>query len=297
MRHLIFGLFALWLACPVSAQTVIDFRDELDFDDPEAWAMKFFTSASLQTSLGAIERLEPGAIELGLEAMQIPHLDQEQRTVGFGGFKEEDLNRAPAWGRLRVRFGLPHGFSATLGWVPPAEVNGLEANLLSLAIEKILLERERWSLSLRGYTQVGETKGDLTCEEGGDERFPPGSPENPFGCLAPSSDEITMEYTGLELVGAYKLAGPRAPTLHLGVAGNRLDMEFQVDALVFNFRDRSLLLADGDTFSITGGATWKLKRKIHLGVEAFYSPLSVQRLGQAEEDDSLLHLRGQLRFR
>lgn len=106
-----------------------------------------------------------------------------------------------------------------------------------------------------------------------------------------------MEYSGLELVGSYKLSGDRAPTLHLGVAGNRLDMEFQVDALTFIFRDRSLLVADGETFSINGGATWKLREKTRLGVEVFYSPLSVQRLGQAEEDDSLLHVRGMLRFR
>ena len=77
MKQMILGLLVLWLASPVNAQTVIDFTDELDFDDPEAWAMKYFTSATLLTSIGAVETLEPGAIELGFEAMQIPHLDRE----------------------------------------------------------------------------------------------------------------------------------------------------------------------------------------------------------------------------
>ena len=297
MKLSVTGLLVLWLAWPAMAQDVIEIRQQLDFDEPEAWAMKYFTSASLLTSLGAVEALPAGAVELGLEAMQIPHLDREQRAVGFGGFKEEDLNRSPAWGRLRARVGLPQRFALILGWVPPAEIDGLEANLLALGIEKVLLERESWTLGLRAYGQSGDTRGDLTCTAGGDEASPPGSPENPFGCEAPSADTVTMEYVGVELVGAYRLAGARAPTLHLGISGNRMNMEFQVDARTFGVRDRTLLLADGETVSIHGGATWDLKKATRLGLEVFYSPLSVHRQGQSREDDSLLHLRAQLRFR
>ncbi len=297
MKHLMLGLLALFLVTPLMAQEVIDFQSDLDFDDPEAWAMKFFTSMGLLSSVGAIETLEPGAVELGFEVMQIPHLDREQRTVGFGGFKEEDLNRSPASGRLRLRVGLPHRFALTLGWVPPAEVDGLETNLLSLAIEKVLLEKAPWALGLRAYGQTGNTKGDLTCKAGGDERFAPGSPENLFGCRAPSADEVTMEYFGVELVATYQLPGNRAPNLHFGVAANQLDMEFQVDALTFDLRDRSLLRADGDTVSFSAGATWSLKRSTRLGFEVFYSPLEVQRRGQERENDDLLHVRGALRFR
>ncbi len=297
MRHLIFGLLAVCFACPLAAQDVIDFEQRLDFDAPESWAMKYFTSASLLTSLGAVEALEPGGLELGLEAVQIPDLDRRQRTVGFGGFKEEDLDRSPVQGRLRLRVGLPRRFALTLGWVPPVEIDGLEANLLSLAIEKVLFERGPWSLGARVHGQIGDARGDLTCKAGGDERFPPGSPDNPFGCQGPSSDEVTMEYLGLELVGAYRLPGARSPTLHLGAGGNRLDMEFQVDAMTFGVHDLTLLLADGETFSVQGGATWRLKPSTRLGFELFYSPLSVERPGESKEDDSLFHLRAQLRFR
>lgn len=296
MRVLVLGLLALCLAGPVMAQQVIDFQQDLDFDEPEAWAMKYFTSISLLTSLGAVETLEPGGFELGFEAMQIPHLDQEQRTVGFGGFKEEDLNRAPISGRLRLRVGLPKGFGLTLGLIPPLEVQGLEASLISLAIDKVIYERDAFSLGLRAYGQVGETKGDLTCSEE-DASFPLGSPENSFGCREPSNDEVTMDYFGIELVGAYRFQGDRAPTLHAGIAGNRLDMEFQVDALTFDFRDRSLLFADGETLSLTAGATWKILERAKLGFEVFYSPLSVERLGQERESDDLLHARVQLRYR
>ncbi len=58
-----------------------------------------------------------------------------------------------------------------------------------------------------------------------------------------------------------------------------------------------MLLADGDTFAIHSGATWRLSRSMRLGVELFYSPLSVVRPGQDREDDSLFHLRALLRYR
>ena len=46
-----------WASRRISfGQETIDIVQELDFDDPEAWAMKFFTSASLLTSLGGVEK-------------------------------------------------------------------------------------------------------------------------------------------------------------------------------------------------------------------------------------------------
>jgi hypothetical protein len=292
------ALMAVALTIPAAAQVpVLELEQELDFDDPEAWAMKYFASASLLTGLGAVERRSPGAVELGFELLQIPDLDPEQRTVGFGGFKEEDLNRTPVWGRLRVMVGLPQGFGLVLGWVPPVEIDGVKANLLSLAVEKVLFERERWALGLRIYGQTGETTGDLTCSAGGDERFPPGSAENPFGCEGPSSDEVTLDHLGIELVASHRPRGKRAPVLHFGASVNSLDLEFQVDAQTFGFRDRTRLLADGDTVAFTAGATWDLAPKTRLGLELFYTGLDVERRGQEKESDSLFNLRALVRYR
>lgn len=288
-----------WPATPIRAQEppVFEVVQELDFDEPEAWAMKYFTSASLMTSLGPVESRDPWTLDLGLELLQVPHLDQEQRTVGFGGFKEEDLNRSPVSARIRLALGLPGRFNLVLGVTPPVEVDGIEAGLFSLALERALVERDRWGLGLRAYGQIGEAEGDLTCTAGGDEQFPPGSPENPFGCEAPSDDTVTLEYTGVELNAHYRPRGSRAPVLHAGVAFNQLDMEFQVDALTFGFRDRTLQLAEGDTVSWTLGATWGLGSKTRLGLELFYSPLDIQRVGQEEENDPLFNLRALVRYR
>ena len=296
-KHLSVLMLCALLAVQVSAQLpVLEFEQELDFDEPEAWAMKYFASASLLTSLGPVVATEAGQIDLGLELLEIPRLSQEERTVGFGGFKEEDLNRSPVWARFRLRLGLPRGFGLTLGWAPPVEVDGVEANLASLALEKSLWQNHRWGLGLRAYGQVGQAEGDFTCAAGGDERFPPGSPENPFGCEAPSEDQVDLDYFGLELVGHYRLAGSRSPTLHFGISWNSLDLTFQVEAQTFGFLDRTRLLADGETVALNAGATWKLSKPTQLGLELFYSSLEVDR-GVGEQNDPLFNVRALLSYR
>ncbi len=297
MTVLSFAALALLVAWPAAGQDTIEVVQDLDFDEPEAWAMKLFTSASLMTSLGPVEKRPAGELVLGFEAIVIPHLDQEQRTVGFGGRKEEELNRLPLWGRLRLDWGLGRGYSLSFGATPPLEVDGVEAGLLSLAVEKHLVERGRWRLGARAYGQTGSVKGDLTCAGGGAESFPPGSPENLFGCEEPSSDEVTMDYLGLELVAGYRFAGRRNAALHFGVAWSFLDMEFQVDALTFGVRDRTLLRADGDTVSWTAGLSWDLGRRGRVGAELFYSALDVTRLGQSQENDPLLNVRAIYRLK
>ena len=301
MRHWTLWISVLSLglvlgAPPAAAQPVISPTENVDFDRPEAWAMKYFASVSLLTGFGPPKAREPGSVEVALEAGWIPHLSEEERTVGFNGTKTEDLNRFPAFVRPRVIVGLPGKVSFLAGWVPPLEIDGLEANLFALGFERPLVEREAWGLGARLYGQIGTIEGDLTCTDS-DVRFEPGSEGNPFGCEAPSDDEADLSYAGFELVGSYELTGDRAPDLHLGLAANWHDQEFQVDALTFGFRDRTLLLADGWTWSINAGATWPLSDSTRFGVEAFYSPLSVDRpVGgnpqvTTNEQDDLLNAR------
>jgi hypothetical protein len=61
--------------------------------------------------------------------------------------------------------------------------------------------------------------------------------------------------------------------------------------------DRTLLLADGWTWSVNGGASWRLSQLLSIAGELFYSPLSVVRPPSTEtENDGLLNLRTMLRF-
>lgn len=259
--------------------------------------MKYFASVGTLTGLGAPRTRNVGSVELGFEVGWIPGLSAEERTVGFAGTKEENLDRLSVFGRLRATFGLPNRFAATVGWVPPVEVSGVETNLVSLALERPLVQRGPWGLGLRFHGQTGKIQGDFTCSDD-DLRFAPGEPGNEFGCEARSQDTYELTQAGLELTGSYAVGGENAPRLHLGMAANRLDAEFQVDARTFGFRDRTRLVTAGWTWSVNAGAEWLLGRRTGLAAELFYSPLDVVRPpATMSRNDGLLNARLLLGYR
>ncbi len=276
------------------AQEVFDPIEDLEFDAPEAWAMNYFASATLPAGRALDSDLERGGIDVGFEILHLPHLNQEQRTVGFGGFKEEDFNRSPAAARMFGRFGLGGGWRLEVGWAPPVEVDGVEADLWSVAVEKDLWRGARMGLGTRIHGQTGTIAGDLTCKAG-EELSPAGSPGNLFACEAPSRDEMQLNSVGVELVASHELGRNGAgPALHGGISWNRLDTEFQVDALTFGIRDRSLLRSDGETLTVRAGASWRFSRS-QLVTQVLWAPLQVRRLegpslGPAQSDD-LVHVR------
>lgn len=279
-------------AGPAGAQVYAPVID-LEKDAPEAWALRYFTAASLFGGAGPAESKAPGKVELGLETIWVPSLDREQRTVGYGGLKEEELNRSPVWARLRAAIGLPGGFVAEVGYIPPLEIDGVKANLVAAAIARRIYQSGDFALGLRVHAQRGKAKGDFTCKEGQDHLFPPGSPQNEFGCNAPSRDEVRLDSTGVELAAGYRLqSGPR---LHAAIGWSRMDVEFQVDAQTFGFRDRTLLKNEGDAITFAAGAIFDLDSRASLALEAAYTPLDITRPGKTQENDPLLHAKAVLR--
>jgi hypothetical protein len=283
------------LAVPAAGQEppVLDITEELDFEDPESWAMAWFGSVTVLTGFGVPQPLEPGALELGLEAGWVPSLSEEQRRVGFGGTKVEDLNRTPVIGRPRLTVGLPGGFALTGAWIPPIEIDDVESNLFALGLARELWAGNRSRGGFRLYGQTGTVEGAITCTAE-DAAGAPGSAANPSGCEAASNDEMTLTYWGVELSVAYRAAGGTEP--YLAGAVNRFDNEFQVDAFTFGFHDRTLLLAEGTAWSVAAGLTHPLGDRGRLAGEVFYTPLDVRRLNaefepQPEETDELLNVR------
>src|SRR5262245_55043932 len=53
-----------------NGSSVIDETQHVDFDRPEAWAMKFFGSVAAFTPLGEPVVREPGSIDVSLEVTQ-----------------------------------------------------------------------------------------------------------------------------------------------------------------------------------------------------------------------------------
>jgi len=278
-------------------QVVLENAQDLEFDRPEAWAMKYFASLNLLTGLGAPRALEPGQVFLELEGAWVPSLSESERTVGFNGTKVEDLNRTSVFVRPRAVIGLPRKYSLTLSWVPPIEVNGVEPNLLGIAIGRPLYEATSWRIGLRGYAQYGTLQADFTCPEdmvaAGDDPV-----HNPFNCVVPSNDEHRVGAVGAELGWGYRAGGSARWEPHLGLSASYLDMEFQVDARHSGIVDRTLLLADGWTYSVTAGITYHASERWKLVGEAFYSPLEVMRPpSTSTQNDALFNFRSMISYK
>jgi hypothetical protein len=284
----------LWLSAlagPAGAQ-----RTEVDFDSPEGWAMKYFAAVSVPTAFGAPRDVSPGGFELGLEYVQVPSLDVEQRRVGFGGAKVEDLNKVPYVIRPVARVGLGWKLALAATWVPPIEWNGAEPNIVSLAIERPVVEGESWRLGLRLYGQAGTVEGDFTCSrqtvEAGEDPV-----LNPFGCEAVSSDEFELATIGLEASASWLLGADGRWEPFAAVSYNTMDLEFQVDARYSGFVDRSHRATDGETFYLLAGLGYRLGERWRLAGEVFYAPLDVVRPpSTTSENDELVNARVQLLY-
>jgi opacity protein-like surface antigen len=282
---------ALTVLCSaVSAQPVVEETENLPFDAPESWAMKYYASLALFTGMGVLEAAGAGSIVLGFEGGIVPQLSEEQRRVGFGGVKVEDLNRTYIFGRLRGKIGLSESASLELGYVPPVEVDGTKPHMFSLAVGRPFALGETWQIGVRGYGHFGSIKGDITCSAS-DLEGP-----NPYNCLAPSNDDQSQRAFGAEVTTGYVSESPLRP--YVGVGIHYLDLEFQVDALHSGIHDRTLQLTDGTTVSLTDGVTYAAGERWRIKGELFYSWLSVVRPPEtAAENDGLFNFRFLVSYR
>jgi hypothetical protein len=277
------------------AQTVIDPVEDLDFDRTEAWAQKYFTSVTMITGFGAPRSVEPWSVDLGLEAGWVPSLSARERTVGFDGAKTEDLNKTDAFGRVAVTAAFPGKVSTTLVYTPPVEVGGAEPNLLGIAVGRPVYQSRKVRLGVRLHGQTGTIEGDFTCTE---EEAAAGNDTtaNPFGCEAPSDDEFTTRYAGLELAASFPVRDGRIEPWISGSA-NYLDTEFQVRARYSGLVDRTTLKTDGWTSYLTAGSDFTLAEDWRIAAELFYSRLDVRRPPSREKShDDLFNVRVLVRW-
>ncbi len=286
--------FLATLASPASAQILLDSTERLEWDRPEAWAMKYFTAVSMTGGYAGSEGLDRGAISIAFEAGWVPSLSEEERRVGFVGSKVEDLNRTSGFGRVRAGFGLPAGWVLTLGYVPPVEIGGVTPEVLNLALGRALLSKPRWTLSARVSAQAGVLTGDLTCPAN-----IVGSTDttiNPDNCLEPSNDEITMDYVGVEWT--YSRTGSDRWRPYVAASANYLDLEFQVRARYSLFLDRGRLQADGWTYTLAAGTRYRAGNRLTLAGEVFYAPLDVVRdVTRGSQNDPLVTARLLIEYR
>jgi hypothetical protein len=272
----------------------------LGFDRPEGWGLKYIASTSLLSGLQpppeSKEGHRVGSVTIGLELGWLPALDAGQQRIGGNGKTPEDLNKAPILARPVVRVGLPWKLTLVAAAPPPFRAFGVTPRLLAFGLERPILDRPRWTLSWRGYGQVGTVKAGVTCPQSV-ATFAPGSPENPAGCLAESADVATLRYAGSEFQFAYRIS--RMPRLvpHVAAGGNFIDAAFRVHASTQYGLDRTRMWTRGGTFSGTAGASYLLNSRMTFTVDAFYSPLWVRRNATAPRtNDGLFNVRALLSY-
>jgi hypothetical protein len=282
------------LAHAAPAQPVFEDNEILASDRAEAWAMNYLAATSLMTAFSATPRLEPGQWAAALDLGEIPRMSDAQQQVGFGGFKTEDLNRSPVFGRLRMAVGLPAGWVAELGYTPPVSIDGVRPrDVVALAVGRRVIERGNFTLSARAFGQHGAVRGDITCPRAVADS--PDSEQNPYGCQAPSNDRFALNHYGIDLTSAWSV-DPWA--WHAGIGVARMELEVQVDAITFDVRDRSRLVAHDVLPFFTIGVKRTLTPHWSLGLEVLHVPLTVVREpGDSREHDPMTGLRLQVGYR
>lgn len=283
----------LLLSSAALAQPVVESQRDLAPDTPEAWAMRYFAGTTLLTSMGEPARLAPWRWSIAADLGSVPRLSDAQRRVGFGGAKDEDLNKSPAFGRLRLSLALPEEWEAELGYTPPLEIGGARPrNVVALALGRRVLAWETGMLSIRALGQAGRVTGDITCPAAVAAASDPSL--NPFDCRAPSKDTFTVNYYGVDATLASRVGGW---TWHAGAGVSRTRLAVQVDALVDSIRDRSRLTSNGILAWFTLGARVELDARWSIAGEFLYVPLDVRRPPEYElERDPLKSVRVQVRY-
>jgi|GEM_PF-1532487 hypothetical protein len=271
--------------------------DHMRFDSPEAWALKYFASTTLMSGLQPPEPLvegrRTGSITVGFETDWMPALSPERATVGFSGHKQEDLNKTPILARPSIRVGLPWRFAVVVAGPAPVRAFGITPHLFAAGLERAILERDKWRIGWRGYGQFGSVKGAFTCPPG-----KAGSAFNPSACTGDSADVITMRYAGTEFQLSHPMPGMPRLTPHVAAGFNVIDGIFQVDAPRKTEIDHTKLWTRGTTFSATAGLSYLLTARMGITVDAFYSPLSIQRqVTGPRQNDGLFNVRALLSYR
>jgi len=247
--------------------------------------MRYFAAATQSTGVGVPLSRRRGAFDLGLESDNIPYLSKEQRTIGFGGTKEEDINRTPVLARPSAAIGLGGDVSLVVAWVPPVEVNRARANVVSVTLERPLLQTDNWSLGTKLGGGSGNIRGDFTCPQAeaaaGDDPV-----RNPYQCAAPSRDVQSYHWRSAALVVSRRLS----PTVAAYASAStwRLDSLFRVNALHGGDDDHNRLAFAGYDWGGAAGLDWS-RGRWDIGAEVFYAPLDVVRdptgRGPSRRDD------------
>ncbi len=216
---------------------------------------------------GTIGEDPPAGFWVGFEATVLPNIDSATTvpTICRPGKESEDTDFLPAFGRLRAGVRLLSWLDLEAGWVPPIRVNGVKANLLSLALGG-RVSLGPGSLAIRGHATVGEILAPITCDE--DALANPAS--ECFGGQL-SEDSYKPNIFGVDGTFAFPVGSKFRP--YLGAGYNRLQPRFQVNFTNrVGFTDNQKVEVDLNRLALFGGITWLPSRRLGITGEVYSQP-------------------------
>lgn len=246
-------------------------RRVLASDNPETQLMGYY-AAVMQFAPSGLMPLG-SRIEVGGDLTFIPPLSAADRTVGFGGTKQEKTNFCPVLPRLRV--GASFGRTAVEGGLtPPVRVCGVQANLFSAALAQRFTLNSRWGAAVRASALVGTLSAAITCSE--EAIADPVDLTCRAGQL--SDDEVKPLTFGLD--GVLTFAGWQhrrlEPYVLVGVRRERVNFDVnytrQGTAMDPSLDDHERLQATLTRVHAAVGGGWDFTERLRLGGELFYAP-------------------------
>ena len=287
MKKLSILFLALFFHLKISAERV-------DFTSPEGWAMSYMTAASLNLSDKFPEVLTLGQFNITAAISTIPELNEEQQRIGFGGFKSEDLNKSPVFGRGKITAGFYWDSIIELSWTPPLEIDGAKPEQMwGLAIAKQIYTNEVFNLGMRLYKFNGQATASVTCSEE-NVMQPLYSPGNISGCIGTSKDQIDMSHDGIEILFQRESSIGFKPWFSL--ASTRLKPSVQINAPLELIQEEAFIETSGRLMTLNLGLNYKLSDNWLLNLGTSYTPIDVQRPEMTGGNDNFWNIKIGLTF-
>ncbi len=262
---------------------------KVDLDSPEGWAMAFMTASAQNLGQAPPHAVKVRDISISAELSSIPRLSKAQQRIGFGGFKDEDLNKSPAFGRLRANIGLPWNLDAEISWTPPLQINDSKPDhLWGAALSKPLINNEKISIGLRLFLLRGGVIASVTCSED-TINFAPYTLQNTAGCIGLSDDKLQMDHEGVEVFLSFKNASNILPWISL--ASSNIDNSVEIDAPLEVGRERATVYSSGTTHTLSFGFNYDIRENWSLNAASSYTPLDVQRPNDSSDNDDFWNVR------
>ncbi|MDB4108852.1 hypothetical protein N9558_00415 [Porticoccaceae bacterium] len=262
---------------------------KLDFNSPEGWAMAFMTTSAQNLGQVPPQIVDFKDISISAELSTIPHLTREQQKTGFGGFKDEDLNKSPAFGRLRTSIGLPWNLSAEMSWTPPVQINGSKPeHLWGAALSSPLISNDKFAIGLRVFLLRGGVSASVTCTAE-TTKFTPYTPGNIVGCVGNSNDKLQMDHEGAEVILSFNNSSVLLPWISL--ASSNLDNSVAIDAPLKAGRERATIYSKGAIQTLSAGLTYNISDTSSFNLSSSYTPLHIQRPNELSNSDDFWNIR------